>query len=111
MDEHDEQTQHSEHQDYSASNLSADTDSEKPTGVGPIIGVVIIVIVLIIGGLYFWGAQLVEKEAPEESVPSNDADQSLQNNTGSIESDFEDFNMAAFEANLESDMQAAENEF
>jgi hypothetical protein len=47
-----------------------DTDFQLPpghkSGSGPIIGVVIIVIMLVLGGLYFWGASL-NREA--ETLP------------------------------------------
>ncbi len=40
----------------------------KPAGVGPMVGIVIIMIVLIIGALYFWGQQL-NRERPENDLP------------------------------------------
>ena len=41
---------------------------QKKTGVGPMIGTIIIVILLIFGGLYFWGAQL-NKEKNQDQLP------------------------------------------
>lgn len=38
----------------------------KKEGPGPIIGVIVIVILLIFGGLYFWGAQLNEANSPDQ---------------------------------------------
>ena len=58
----------------------ADTE-EKPSDngpIGPAIGTIIIVIILIIGGLYLWGAKLskesavLEEKAPEEILAAPD---------------------------------------
>ncbi|GEM_PF-2114230 len=37
--------------------------------VGPIIGVIIIVALLIVGALYFWGAHLNAQNNPENNLP------------------------------------------
>jgi len=41
--------------------LSEDPAPQKG-GIGPLVGIIIIVAVLIIGGLYFWGAKLAKDE-------------------------------------------------
>ena len=52
-----------------------DTDFQLPpghkSGAGPVVGVIIIVIVLILGGLYFWGAQLNREEEPLPLIPGD----------------------------------------
>lgn len=45
----------------------------KQKSIGPVIGIVIIVIVLIIGALYFWGARL-NRQAPVEAQPLSSSD-------------------------------------
>lgn len=45
------------------------------SGSGPIIGVIVIVIMLILGGLYFWGAQLNRES---EQLPFIPGDSSAQ---------------------------------
>lgn len=42
------------------------TQPAKQKSIGPVIGTVIIVIVLIIGALYFWGAKLNRDASPQE---------------------------------------------
>lgn len=41
--------------------------------VGPIAGAVIVILLLIAGGLYFWGAQLNKQDEALPFIPSNDA--------------------------------------
>lgn len=45
---------------------------KKEGGMGAIVGVIIIVIVLILGGLYFWGERLY-KESPAEPAAEGSA--------------------------------------
>lgn len=42
---------------------------QKPHGAGPMIGTVIVVALLIIGGLYFWGERLNGERAAQDQVP------------------------------------------
>jgi len=37
----------------------------KSGGMGPLIGVIIVVVLIALGGLYFWGGQLNKEEAVE----------------------------------------------
>ena len=41
------------------------------TGNGPIVGTIIIIVLLIFGALYFWGAQLNREEAPLPFIPGD----------------------------------------
>jgi hypothetical protein len=42
--------------------------AEKPhKSTGPIIGIAIIIVIIIFGGLYYWGAQLTGKDGSEET--------------------------------------------
>lgn len=45
--------------------LQENTTTEKKT-FGPLIGIIIIVVVLVIGGLYFWGSQLNKQVVNED---------------------------------------------
>ncbi|MBV9159032.1 MAG: hypothetical protein JO019_00335 [Candidatus Kaiserbacteria bacterium] len=47
------------------------TPPQKPTGSGPVIGIIVIVIMLIFGALYFWGAQLNKTSEPLPLIPDN----------------------------------------
>lgn len=72
---------------------------KKPQSVGPVIGISIIVLVLLVGGLYFWGEQVKKQEREEavqkaqeiESAPDNKTDrlntQSSSDAASSIEAD------------------------
>lgn len=43
------------------------------SSVGPMAGAVIVILLLIAGGLYFWGAQLNREDDALPFIPSNDA--------------------------------------
>ena len=40
-------------------------DHESPSHLGPVLGVLIVILVLILGGLYLWGSTLVNETLPE----------------------------------------------
>ena len=41
------------------------------SGTGPIIGVIVIVVMLVLGGLYFWGAQLNRESEQLPFIPGD----------------------------------------
>lgn len=51
------------------------TQTPEPTksSVGPLAGAVIVILLLVAGGLYFWGAQLNKQEEVLPFIPSNDS--------------------------------------
>ncbi|MFT5179885.1 MAG: hypothetical protein ACI9GH_000254 [Candidatus Paceibacteria bacterium] len=52
------------------------TEDEKEGSVGPVVASVIIIILIIIGGLYFWGSVLKEQGySPEEYIDVNEDSQ------------------------------------
>lgn len=66
----------------------AESTDEQPAQIGPVIGIIIILVVLILGGLYFYGSQIAEREdtqptaQQQEQAPSDDIqsiEQDLQN--------------------------------
>ncbi len=73
---------------------------QSPKSIGPAIGIVIIILVIILGAMYFWGQTIDRREAmlnqqmetleQEEGLP----EQSSSDDLGSIEADL---NMANFE--------------
>lgn len=93
---------------------------ENKGGVGPIAGAVIIIILLIAGGLYFWGAQLNTNTIQETPyIPSDtmmedgtiEADvsvglpsQSTSDEAAAIESDFNAMNLEAIDASNEAQL-------
>ncbi|MBP9668743.1 MAG: hypothetical protein KBE09_00430 [Candidatus Pacebacteria bacterium] len=94
---------------------------ESKGGIGPIVGAVIIIALLIFGGLYFWGTQ-IEKEQTPETLPMILGDQPqvqaapVQDNTAlspsdepaAIEKDADDAYMAQLEADIDADLKAIE---
>lgn len=54
---------------------------KKESGVGPIIGSIIIIILIVLGGLYFWGYILKNKTA---EAPTNNPGQVEQVNSSEI---------------------------
>jgi len=88
----------------------------QPSHVGPILGVLIVVLVLILAGLYLWGATLSEKQ--EQTVPRQiennepetvraEADAqildtvSTSDELGSIEADLESTSIDGLDAELD----------
>ena len=73
----------------------------KQKSAGPVIGIIIILIVLIIGALYFWGARLNRETVPQESAPLSSSD--------AIEDISADLN-ATVVNDIDSDLNAMANE-
>lgn len=93
------------------------TPAPKPSSAGPIIGAIIVIIVLGLGALYFWGARLNERapddlplipgdETAEESwmPPSSNSDEAE-----AIQAELEATNMSDFEAQMNADLNATES--
>ena len=97
------------------SSNGASTPQQPTGGVGPVMAVVIIVALLILGGLYFWGAQLNERVQSDESAlvdgTSNSDIASANDEPDQIEKDLDTFDSAAFESQLDADLKAAESQF
>lgn len=93
------------------------------SGAGPIAGTVIIIVLLVAGGLYFWGAKLNQEMNEVPYIPDDSATQEgqpvgeLQSDTSaglppqgssddasSIESDFNAMNMNEFESQNSAEM-------
>lgn len=84
---------------------------------GPIIGIIIIVAVLVIGGLYFWGSKLSKETqdsmTPEEIVAEEDAARTAletQSTSDTVESIEEDLNITDLEG-LDAELGDIETEF
>lgn len=75
-------------------------------------GIIIIVLLLVLGGLYFWGSQL-NQAANENAIfdsAQNDDIASQNDEPEAIESDLNTFDSAQFDAQLEADLNAIESE-
>ncbi len=92
-------------------NESQDSPSLERAPVGPIIAAIVVVAVLAIGGLYYWGNQANEvaqeevgtlPEQPQESAPSPEALQQVSDQTDldTIESELQ-FDVQQLDAELQ----------
>ena len=82
--------------------------------IGPVIGIVIIIVLLIFGGLYFWGAQL-NRQASNDAVSGFDASPAdtaapASDEPTQIEAELDAFDTTQFDAQLEADLSALEAE-
>ncbi|MAJ97248.1 hypothetical protein CL644_00855 [bacterium] len=86
--------------------------SDKSGGTGPLVGIVIIVILLVFGGLYYWDSLSSVDAVPNEdtTVEENPAEGIATPNDepNQIESDLGTFDTASFEAQLEADLESLE---
>ena len=95
-------------------------DKPQRSGMGPIIGIIIIVAILVFGALYFWGAQLTGRSAddlplipPDDSFGTSAAtfpEASQSDEVSAIEADLANTDLDALEAQLNADLQALEAE-
>lgn len=53
--------------------LPEHTQTHEKAKAGPVVGIVIVVVLMIFGGLYFWGAQLNKVEEPLPLIPGDSA--------------------------------------
>jgi uncharacterized protein HemX len=101
------------------SDVTQEEVAKKP--VGPIIGIAIIVVILIFGGLYYWGAQISKQDAnvEQESLTTeqieNQEDQIIEQlqiqNTSDNVADIEaDLNATDLE-NIDQDLENIDLEF
>ena len=102
-------------------NTSLEFHEAHHARLGPILGVLILILALTLGGLFLWGSMLAEKEAPilppivnnEPETPRAQADAQIFETTspsddlGAIEADIESTNLDL----LDQDMQAIDSEF
>jgi flagellar basal body-associated protein FliL len=61
-------------------------DSDKGS-MGPLIGSIIIIIILVIGAIYVWGSKIDREEAPVETTENELAPLSTDNSAESLEAD------------------------
>ena len=118
MDPLNQNTQPAMNPQPATSPVSSIGTSEKKTSVGSIVGIVIIVVILIFGGLYFWGAQLEKEQMMQDELPfilGDDETGELPTTSGSdevsaLEQDIDTTNMDAIEAQLDTDLGNIENQ-
>ncbi|QSH39220.1 hypothetical protein JXR01_02870 [Candidatus Kaiserbacteria bacterium] len=86
----------------------------KSGGTGPLVGIIIIVILLVFGGLYFWDSLRGIDTAPnEDAILEENLNEDIaapSDEPVQIENDLGTFDTAAFEAQLEADLESLELE-
>ncbi len=70
-------------------NQVPQSEMPKESQIGPVIATVIIILILLIGGLYFWGEQLKKESIKENSQIQIEAGEvsNLENEVNSLEVD------------------------
>jgi hypothetical protein len=111
--------------DLTQPNAPAQADDTQPNspksgGIGPMIGIIIIVALLAVGGLYYWGSKLIEQPnrltvpVADDSTPidgtTNDLlNQGSSDTVESIEADLDATNLDGLDGEL-SDIEAVLDE-
>lgn len=97
---------------------SIQTPEETRHGMGPIVGTIIIIILLILGALYFWGVKaqknaevlpFIPQEMTEGTTVQGNQDLSTADDVSSLEKDTDDAYMAQLETDIEADLRAIES--
>ena len=87
-------------------------DAKKDGTVGPLIGSIVIILILIVGGLFFWGSIIsqkkdqieltaTEQEQVQQTVVEDITKQSSSDDTASIEADLKATNVDSLDAGLD----------
>ncbi len=70
---------------------------QNKTGIGSLLGTIIIIAIIILGGLYFWGKRVEESKVRDELVSSqmsgNNAETSESDDVDAIENDLNNTNL------------------
>lgn len=91
---------------------------KKSSPVGSIVGAIIVILILIFGGLYFWGAQLEKQQMQNEQLPfipstqSNDIASTAaeSDQVSDIEADMTASDPSVFTSDTSADMKSIENQ-
>jgi|SRR3989344_5601117 len=95
-----------------ATPSSTPTEPSPKRAFGPTVGVGIIVLIIVLGGLYFWGAELNKRQegtmmTPEQILSENDPTlnnlkvQSSADTVDAIEADLQATDLSAIDADLD----------
>lgn len=102
----------------SGSQMPPQPQEPHKSSIGPLAGAIIVILLLVGGGLYFWGAQLNKQEDAMPFIPSNDTQdvsstsdtdaglppQGESDDVSSIEADANAMNMSQFESQNSAEM-------
>ncbi len=77
-------------------------EQQNKSGVGPIIGTVVIIAIIILGGLYFWGKRIEEAKLKQSLVTDNAAESEGLNEAAVIKSTSTEDDLNSIQADLNS---------
>ncbi len=95
-------------------------EEKNKSGIGSIIGTIIIIAIIILGGLYFWGKRIEESKAKEkliqeaqeqmQQIPEQDETSSIEtvsegDDLNSIEADLNSTNLDGLDSELDIQLQ------
>lgn len=99
--------------DMNTTPMSGGAPEEKPKGssVGPVVGAIIIIVLIVLGGLYFWGKKLAEAPTDEQTetlqdVRASDALADIEADLNATDLDSLDNDLSEVEAELEGEASA-----
>ena len=78
-----------------SANMEGGNESNSGGSAGPVIGIIVILAIIILGGLYFWGQGGSDTTTVEEINTESTSD-----DTASIEADLEDTNIEDVDSEL-----------
>jgi len=90
--------------DENVNNMGASTTGTKEGSVGPVIGTIIILAVIVLGGLYFWGQRASDKvmnEAQVNETVQNITTQGQSDEAAVIEADLNATNIDNIDSELD----------
>ena len=102
---------------YTPSQTTPVSPAPEKSSAGPIVGTIIVIVLLALGALYFWGARL-NRETPDELpfIPGDDSaaeswvpPSSNSDEAAAIEAELEATNMSEFEQQMDADLSAIES--
>jgi len=73
---------------------------QNKSGIGSIIGTVVIIALIILGGLYFWGKRIEEAKFKQDLVTDDVPEQTENDELSSIEADLNGTNLDNLSAEL-----------
>ena len=84
-------------------------EPQNKSGVGSIIGTIIIIAIIILGGLYFWGKRIEESKMKQDLISSDSSQTGLEatssDNLSSIETDLNSNDINGLGAALDAELK------
>jgi hypothetical protein len=82
------------------SEINNQFNPQKESTVGPVIGSIIIILMIILGGFYFWGS-ILENTTDKKVQPESVTEQSIDAEVSEIESEIDNLDFNQIDSELE----------